>query len=107
MRSTTETIGTHTGPGASPLVHTIGRGGYKIANPMRFVQITGMAGTSEMKIQWSLNGADWNDAMPSLSNKLYGIPHGVASIRSVCVSYDSVAQAGNPILVLCQQFLED
>lgn len=108
MKVPVDTIGTHTGTGASSVSHQLGDDGFsgsasRVANPTRHIHVTGIAGGSVVKIQGSMDGSNWVDWITGISaDGWYIIVDGPRYIRSNCTTYGS-----GTVTVKAQKFVED
>jgi hypothetical protein len=99
-------IGEHTATGASTKVHALGRDrsgkGDGVASLRRIIQVTGIAGGSVIKIQWSLDLSNWKDLIEITADDGYVLEDGIRYIRSNCTTYGS-----GTVRVYAQKFVEE
>ena len=107
MKTPIETIGTHTATGAGARVSKLGaegpQDGIKIADKTRIVQISGIAGGTIIKIEASIDNANWADYVTGISADCIKIlDDGPLFIRSNCTTYGS-----GTCTVRVQKFIQD
>lgn len=107
MLAPIDLIGSHTATGASSTVHSLGSAYLsrqnKISDKNRIIQVTGIAGGSVIKIQWSLDLVNWVDLITGISADAgYVLEDGIMHVRSNCTTYGT-----GTVLVYAQKFVEE
>lgn len=107
MKVVVETIGSHTGTGASATLSTLGKPGatvgFGVADPKRHFHVTGIAGGSIVKLQGSMDNSSWVDWLTGIdADGWYTVDSGPLYMRSNCTTFGS-----GTVTVKAQKFVEN